>query len=74
MHPDNEDLFSQDELNIIISKANELSRTDDLNSSWERVYLRLADAANELHAYQSRCMDIKVEGKYDHPLEDNPRM
>lgn len=49
-------------------EAERMARTPHLNESWKRVYLRLADAASELDAYEART---EVHDDIDKiPIED----
>ena len=60
-------ITSEDDLqqrNFLIglrSAAWHMADTPGLNPSWARVYLRLADAANQLDAYLARCEDCAEE-------------
>lgn len=49
------DLSNRSHLQKLRDLAKEAAATDGINPSWRRVYLRLADAANELDAYWARC-------------------
>lgn len=46
--------FERKELQEISSRAESLANVEGTNSSWKRVYLRLADAACELDAYVAK--------------------
>jgi len=54
-------MFTREELQQIEKKALELANTQGTNSSWVRVYLRLADACSELDAYIARSSESGSE-------------
>jgi hypothetical protein len=51
--------FSREELQKVKTRASKLAEVKGTNPSWVRVYLRLADAANELDAYLARSEERK---------------
>jgi len=55
-----EDLQDRKYLQSLRDVANEIAKTNGLNSHWRRVYIRLSDAACELDAYIARtCVELK---------------